>query len=182
MPQRPISDDEVQRVSSYMLGQAEKYSWLELWPRVVAGRIEFLDSIARVTPEQAAWKPAGDDWSIAEVAQHVLDGSRRTYELVEALSQGREPNTEAQAIGAVDPEKRDAQLEWGDLRNALVEDSITFASVTRNVPEPPNLERLVAHPFFGPLHGRAWFIFQRVHDQDHARQVAAIQESDGYPQ
>ena len=43
MPQRPISDDEIQRVSSYMLGQAEKYSWLELWPRVVAGRIEFLD-------------------------------------------------------------------------------------------------------------------------------------------
>ena len=26
MPQRPISDDEIQRVSSYMLGQAEKYS------------------------------------------------------------------------------------------------------------------------------------------------------------
>ena len=143
MPQRPISDDEIQRVSSYMLGQAEKYSWLELWPRVVAGRIEFLDSIARVTPEQAAWKPAADDWSIAEVAQHVLDGSRRTYELVEALSQGRAPSTETQAVGAVDPKKRDAQLEWGDLRNALVEDLITFANVTRNVPEPPNLERLM---------------------------------------
>ena len=40
-------------------------------------------------------------------------------------------------------EKRDAQLEWDDLRNALVEDSITFANVTRNVPEPPNLERLM---------------------------------------
>ena len=40
-------------------------------------------------------------------------------------------------------EKRDPQFEWGDLRNALVEDSITFANVTRNVPEPPNLERLM---------------------------------------
>lgn len=182
MPQRPISDDEIQRVASYMLGQAEKYSWLELWPRVVAGRLEFLDSIARVTPEQAAWKPAENDWSIAEVAQHVLDGSRRTYDLALSLSQGREPTLEAQAIGAVDPERRDAQLEWGALRDALTLDSIQFSQVVRDAPEPPNLERRVAHPFFGPLHGRAWFMFQRVHDQDHARQVAAIQESDGYPQ
>ena len=181
MPQRPISDDERSRVADYMLGQAEKYTWLELWPRVVAGRLEFLNAVARVTPEQAAWKPAEDDWSIAEVAQHVLDGSRRTYELVEALSQGRKPNTEAQAIGAVDPERREAQLEWPDLLNALTEDSITFAGVTRNVPEPPNLERRVAHGFFGPLHGRAWFLFQRVHDQDHARQVAAIQAQNGFP-
>ncbi len=181
MPQRPISGDERQRVAGYVLSQAEKYTWLELWPRVVAGRLEFLNSIARVTPEQAAWKPAEDDWSIAEVAQHVLDGSRRNYELVEALSQGRRPNTEAQAIGAVDPERRDAELEWPELLNALAEDSITFAGVTRSVPEPPNLERRVAHPFFGPLHGRAWYLFQRVHDQDHARQVAAIQAQDGYP-
>ena len=41
-------------------------------------------------------------------------------------------------------EKRGAQLGWGDLRNALVEDLITFANVTRNVPEPPNLERLMS--------------------------------------
>ena len=173
--------EERQRVTSYMISQAEKYTWLELWPRVVAGRLEFLNAISRVTPEQAAFKPAADDWSIAEVAQHVLDGSRRTFELVEALSQGRAPTGEAQAIGAVDPERREAELEWDALRQLVVLDSIEFATVTRNVPEPPNLERTVAHGFFGPLHGRAWYIFQRVHDQDHARQVAAIQALDGYP-
>ena len=71
MAQRPIPDEERERVRSYMLNQAEKYTWLELWPRVVAGRLEFLNAISRVTPEQAAFKPAADDWSIAEVAQHV---------------------------------------------------------------------------------------------------------------
>jgi len=181
MPQRPMRDDERQGVADYLLNQAGKYSWLGLWPRVVAGRIEFLNAIARVAPAQAAWKPAADDWSIAEVAQHVLDGSRRNYELVEALSQGRQPNTEAQAIGAIDPARREAELEWPELLDALAEDSISFAGLTRSVPEPPNLERRVAHPYFGPLHGRAWYLFQRVHDQDHTRQVAAIQAHEGYP-
>ena len=181
MPQRPIADDELQRVRGYMLGQAEKYSWLQLWPRVVAGRIEFLDSIARISPEQAAFKPADDDWSIAEVAQHVLDGSRRTLDLVRSLSQGREPTEEAQALGAVDPERRAAQLDWAQLIEALQDDSVAFSQVVRDVPEPPNLERFVDHAFFGPLHGRAWFVFQRVHDIDHTNQVKAIQTVDGYP-
>ena len=175
------SAEERTRVSAYMTSQAEKYTWLELWPRVVAGRLEFLNAISRVTEEQAAWKPSADDWSIAEVAQHVLDGSRRTFELIQSLSQGRTPNLTAQEIGGVDPEKRDAELSWEQLLSALTEDSITFATVTRDVPEPPNLERTAEHGFFGHLHGRAWYLFQRVHDQDHARQVAAIQEQDGYP-
>jgi len=173
--------DEIARVRSYMLAQGEKHSWLALWPRVLTGRIQFLDAVARVSSEQAAFKPADSEWSIAEVGQHVLDGSRRNQELVRSLSQGRDPDTEAQAIGAIDPQRRAADLDWLDLLDALRDDSVTFAQVVRDVPEPPNLERLVEHPFFGPLHGRAWFVFQRVHDIDHANQVAEIQAAPGYP-
>ena len=37
------------------------------------------------------------------------------------------------------------------------------------------------HPFFGDLHARAWYLFQRVHDQDHAQQVLTNKTIDGYP-
>ena len=181
MPQRPLPQDEIQRVSSYMLSQGEKYTWLELWPRVVAGRIEFLNTLNRVTPEQAVWKPAPDDWSIAEVAQHVLDGSRRVADLVANLSNGREPSASPQGIGAVDPAQREADMPFPALVTALLEDSRIFSNVIEGLPEPPAFEPTSPHGFFGELHGRAWFIFQRVHDIDHANQVNAIKETAGYP-
>ena len=181
MPQRPIADEERQRVSGYMLSQGEKYSWLDLWPRVVSGRIEFLNSINRVTPEQAAWKPAEDSWSIEEVAQHVLDGSRRVASLVTDLSNGREPTATPQGIGAVDPAQREADMPFSDLVTALLDDSRIFANVIEGLPEPPAFAPTSPHGFFGELHGRAWFVFQRVHDIDHANQVAAIKETEGFP-
>ena len=49
------------------------------------------------------------------------------------------------------------------------------------LPEPPSYVPTSPHGFFGELHGRAWFIFQRVHDIDHANQVNAIKETEGYP-
>ncbi len=181
MPQRPIPDEERQRVSGYMLAQGEKYSWLDLWPRVVSGRIEFLNSLNRVTAEQAAWKPAEDSWSIEEVGQHVLDGSRRVASLVTDLSNGREPTASPQGIGAVDPTQREADMPFPDLVTALLDDSRIFANVIEGLPEPPAFAPTSPHGFFGELHGRAWFIFQRVHDIDHANQVAAIKETEGFP-
>jgi hypothetical protein len=35
--------------------------------------------------------------------------------------------------------------------------------------------------FFGPLHCKAWYLFQRVHDIDHANQINAVKEAPGYP-
>ncbi len=181
MPQRPISNDEISRVSSYLLGQGEKYSWLELWPRVVAARLEFLDTLNRVSAEQAAWKPGDNDWSIEEVAQHVLDGSRRNADMITNLSYGRDPNLGPQGIGAIDPAQRAADLDWPDLVNALLDDSRGFSNVIDGLPEPPAFEPRPAHPYFGQLHSRGWFVFQRVHDLDHVNQVNAIKETNGYP-
>lgn len=181
MPQRPIDQDEVQRVSSYLLGQAEKYTWLALWPRVVAARLDFLGTLDRVSAEQAAWKPGAADWSIEEVAQHVLDGSIRNADLISRMAFGEEPNLSPQEIGAIDPAQREAQLGWDDLVNALRDDSRRFANVIDGLPEPPAFEPTRAHPFFGPLHARGWYMFQRVHDLDHVNQVNDIKATEGYP-
>ena len=173
--------EEIARVSSYMLAQGEKHTWTALWPRVVQGRLDFLAAIDRVSAEQAAWKPNPDDWSIEEVAQHVLDGSKRVANLIVNLSQGREASLSPQEIGAVDPAQRPADAAWPQLVDALIDDSRAFANLIEGLPEPPAWQPRAAHPFFGELHGRAWYLFQRVHDIDHANQVKAIKAADGYP-
>ena len=167
---------ERERLQGYLLAQAEKYSWLELWPRVVGGRLEFLDVIRDVSEEQANFAPGGEQWSIAEVGQHVLDSSRHVAQLVQQLANGKDS-----AHGDADPDRAPASLPWPRLREALLEDSLAFAGLIRDLPEPPAFEPRVEHTFFGGLHARAWYLFQRVHDQDHARQALAIKEAAGYP-
>ena len=68
-------EEERQRVSGYLLSQGEKYGWLELWPRVVQGRLEFLEAIRDVNEKQGEFRPGEGDWTIREVAHHVLAGS-----------------------------------------------------------------------------------------------------------
>jgi len=168
--------DEVSRVRGYLLAQGEKYSWLKLWPRVIAGRLEFLDAIADVSSEQASFQPGGDVWSIAEVGHHVLQGSVNVQKLVQRLASG-----EAAPAGNVDPPRGPAQAPWDSLTHSIREDSVNLAALIDGLPEPPPFDAMAPHSFFGDLHARAWYLFQRVHDQDHAQQVLANKIIDGYP-
>ena len=172
------SDDDRERVRSYLLGQGEKYSWLELWPRVVGARVALLDAVSGVSEEQAAFHPAEGDWSIAEVVHHVVGGSRGTARVIERLAEGETPPETVRT----DPAREPAGASFEELRRDLAADSVNFASLASRLPEPPSLEGTHPHMFFGDLHCRAWYLFQRVHDQDHAGQIAAIQQAAGYPE
>ncbi|HAC19153.1 MAG TPA: hypothetical protein DCF78_11340, partial [Dehalococcoidia bacterium] len=46
----------------------------------------------------------------------------------------------------------------------------------------PSLEIEARHTFFGQLHARAWYLFQRVHDLDHAQQIDKNKRDAGYPE
>src|SRR6266851_1287860 len=81
--------DEFARARSYLLTQGEKYDYVEMWPRVVSTRLQLLEALDGVGDAQAAFKPSPDDWSIREVALHVLNGSRSVQQVVEALAAGR---------------------------------------------------------------------------------------------
>ena len=168
---------ESARVSSYLLAQGEKHNWLELWPRVVKGRLDFLDAIAGVSQEQAEFHPDSGDWSIAEVAQHVLTSSQAVAGLIEALVDGRP----GPSVDRADRARELASASLAELRRELLRESIAFSAIGARFPDDASLEPTAPHPFFGELHCRAWFLFQRVHDQDHARQVHAITQAAGYP-
>lgn len=169
--------DERRRIAGYLRSQGEKYGWLELWPRVVQGRLEFLDSIGDVSPRQADFRLQDGAWTIREVAHHVLTGSRAVAETIERLARG-------EAAGSVrwtDPAKEPAAASLAGLRREILADSVVFSNLATRFSDDVSLQPTAPHGFFGPLHCRAWFIFQRVHDQDHARQVLAIKQAGAYP-
>ncbi len=175
MTQSETTNPEFERVRGYLVGQAERRNWIELWPRVVGPRTEFLDEIAGVSEEQAAFKPSPDDWSISECVQHAFQASKGTLELIEGMAAGGHPDRDP------DPPLDPKEVRFDDLRQEFIAHSSEFAGVLGRLPADPNLEVTSPHMFFGPLNSRAWFLFQRVHDIDHHNQIKAVKEAPGYP-
>ncbi|MBM3140202.1 MAG: DinB family protein [Chloroflexi bacterium] len=171
-----MQQEEIDRVRGYLLSQGEKRSYVELWPRAVAARLQVLDALEGVTEEQASYVPAPGEWSIREVALHVLNGSRRTQQVVAVLAAGKPATSEN-----VDPPREATDLSIEELRRQLLRDSVDWSVLTDRLPEKPSFDAMARHQFFGELHSRAWYLFQRVHDIDHANQIAAVKQASGYP-
>ncbi len=173
-------DDEQARVRSYLLAQAAKYDLLDLWPRVVAQRTAFLQALDGVSDEQARWRPPtgkGESvWSMLEVAQHLLTWSENVVEIVEATARGGTAATLPVGYLAADPATTLTQV-----RRALAETSVRLASLPQRLPAVPDKTATAEHPDFGALDHRAWFLFLRLHDADHLRQVEALKQADAFP-
>jgi hypothetical protein len=168
--------DETQRVRSYLLAQGERHTFAELWIRLVKARISVIDAVDGVTQRQADFRPEPDEWSISEVVHHLLTSSGRVAELVTALSSG-----ETIASGRIDPLREETSLTIQELRAKLLEDSIAWSALTAKLPSSPDTVHTAPHSFFGELHARAWYLFQRVHDLDHAGQIGKNKAAPGYP-
>jgi len=168
--------EEQQRVRGYLRTQGEKYSWYELWRRLIGARLALLDSLDGVTDEQAAFVPAEGEWSIDEVAQHVVKGARNNAALVERLAKAQQPDSTE-----VEPARAPAEMSISELREELLKNAVDFASLPARLPEPPSFELEAPHVFFGDLHCKAWYLFQRVHDVDHTGQINAAKAAPGYP-
>lgn len=168
-------NNETDRVRHYLRSQGEKYPFTELWLRMAKARLQLLDTLEGVSDEQAAFKIDENEWSILEVLNHVVTSSGRVADLIEELANGRpRPSRD------VEPPRETPDSTISEMRSLLLEDSLAWAALTQRLPEPPSFEE-ADHPFFGGLHSRAWYLFQRVHDLDHAQQIVKNQQAAGYP-
>ena len=158
--------DEVERVRSYLLSQGERYTFAEIWVRFAKARIALIDAVTDVDQEQADYRPDAEEWSISEVLNHVVASSGRVSEIVDALANGASTSP-----GNIDPPREETALSIEELRKRLTQDSLRWSALVERLPSAPSTELTAPHPFFGQLHARAWLLFQRIHDLDHAGQV-----------
>ncbi len=178
MGMRVTSDQQAEfdRLNSYLNGQGERNSHSEIWPRAVKARMELLDCLAKVSEEQAAWSPSAEDWSIKEVALHILNSSRSVRRIVQALSAGETADS-----SNIDPPRKTTDAPVAQLAEQLRDDGIEWTVAIAALPQTPPLEPRANHSMFGDLHARAWHLFQRVHDLDHMNQIEAVKQAEGYP-
>ncbi|MCC6237020.1 MAG: DinB family protein [Dehalococcoidia bacterium] len=169
---------EQEQVRAYLLAQTRDAAWLGLWPRVLQTRLELLEALRGVTAEQARFSTGDGAWSILEVASHLLEYSTSVRATIEALAQGRQPAA-APVLSVLTPPSDDARLTA--VRDDLIRDAIALSALVASLPDDISLDVTVEHDWFGPLHAKAWFLFQRVHDMDHLRQVTSLKAAEGYP-
>lgn len=169
---------EQEQVRAYLLAQTQDASWLELWPRVLQARLELIDALRGVSNEQARFRPAVEEWSILEVASHLLEYSSSARDTIAALALDRQPAT-APVLSVLSAPTASERLDA--VRAGLIRDAVALTTLIGSLPDDASLDVSVEHDWFGPLHARAWFLFQRVHDQDHLRQIASIKTASDYP-
>jgi len=186
MPESGPTQDQRDRVRSYLLGQAESKSFPELWPAVETARSALLVEVEGFCEKQAGFKPpvssaegSSDSqagWSILEVLRHVLFEEEDVWRQIAALAAGR--RTEGKLIGRL-AGREEASLP--QVLQDLREVRAGLLSGVEALAGSENLDATAPHPWFGELNCRAWFLFQRVHDGDHTRQVQKIKSHPAFP-
>ena len=163
-------NEEQQRVRGYLQTQAAKLSVVELTEKVRSDMDQLHAAAAGVAAERFCDRPAAQEWSANEVMAHVLDGAKSVSgSIVAVLDRGATPGPLFDRIEKTD-DRRTADEWWSAL---VVEREALFQRVKAATGDE-HLDVTWQHPFFGPLNWREWLLFLRIHDLDHARQIAAI--------
>jgi hypothetical protein len=172
MTTKELTEDQ-QRVHGYLMSQGEKYSWLELWPRVLSPRLQLIEALDGLTTEQAEARTSADEWTIMEGLRHEIAVTRATLHNVERLA--------GVSVSDATQERDPEELSLEELRRELILNGTQFGTLAAALPEDAPLEPTAPHGNFGDLHCRAWYIFQRIHDVDHVNQFHSIREAPEFP-
>jgi len=170
-----VTEDARQRLVSYLAHQASKDVPV-LVELVEEQRARLLGLLDGVSEEQAAFRPAPDQWSIADVLRHVIAAEEGVARIVESLARGTVPDGQ-RALGSQIPDEGQPLPSLVERLRAARRDLVARV---RGWPASPDLAATFEHPFFGPLNCKGWLAFQRLHDADHILQLEQIKAAEGY--
>jgi hypothetical protein len=171
-----VTEDARQRLVSYLEHQASKDVpvLVELIEEQRATLLALLDGVSE---EQAAFHPASDQWSIADVLRHVIAAEEGVARIVGSLARGVVPE-ERRELGSHIPDEGQPLARLIERLHASRADLLARI---RGWPASPDLAATFEHPFFGPLNCKGWVAFQRLHDADHIGQLQQIKAAEGWP-
>ena len=165
-------NEEESRIHSYLLSQGQKYSFMELLPRVIKARLVLLDEVNGLDQNSADFIVSETEWSISEILHHVSISEIRVRNLIQSLTEGNEVDTLN-----IDP-PREAAVKSLDIQiEELTHGLVQWCIMAETLPKYAPVNFTAKHGFFGDLHAGAWFLFQRVHDLDHANQVKSVKSN-----
>ncbi len=164
--------------------------------RLQQSRTKLLDAVANLTPEQWKFRPAPDQWSIADCVEHVVMVEKRILKLIAKVLSSPAPDEkpvvpadddlERNAVERINrftaPEALHPKQNWPDTSQLLSEfeqaraRSLQFASET----QADLRNHFYDHLFFGPLDCYQWMRLIPVHCDRHCSQVEEIKAGQNF--
>jgi len=144
---------------------------VELWPTVAAARAVFLGALEGVSEADARRHPGGveAEWSVLQVAQHVLGWTLNVDEVIESAARGvAVPKHPRGHLPAASPGT------LAEVRAALTLASARFLALAERVPEAADEALTVNDEVYGDLNYAGWFARCAAHDAGHLEQVLAV--------
>jgi hypothetical protein len=175
----------------------------EIVDKISAERGSLLDSVAGLSESQLDYKPAEDQWSIADILHHLALADEANVKLAGLfLRQSREQgfasdaSPDASVLDCMDKHK-DALTST----RAKAPDRVTPLS---HLPAAESMARLRAsrekllesmrqlaafdlnyasfpHPLLGPMNAYQWFVLAGFHETRHTAQIERIKSGEGFP-
>lgn len=156
-----------------------------------------LDTVAGLTPEQWNFKPAPDQWSIAECVEHLAisetAGLARYQRMLAApAAPGKNSAlTDEQIAGKVvdrtqkfnAPEMIAPSHRWSDPLEAIqqLKESRNQSIAQIRAAGDDLRSYFSTHPAFGDLDALQWMVLRAGHTERHTAQIKAIQASPDFP-
>ena len=120
--------------------------------------------------------PAADEWSAAQVLEHILLSLQRNRERLDVLYRGEPYTGPVQTAGQL-PEQ--PQASFSALRDAFVAEAAALYDFLMAADSARNLQGTAGHAAFGDLNWLQWASYLHLHARDHADQIEAIRAAVG---
>ena len=163
-------------------------------------RERFMAAVSNLTEAQVNFRPDENQWTIAEIVEHVSivnDGFLRlTHKLLkEAESAPRPPKPDLNLGHTSLDENGQQQGQFqapervrpqGDAR---IEDSLAkmrasldgLAEIRSRLEAVDLSEQMFPHPFLGPINAYQWMVLLGEHEDRHRGQIERLKATAGYP-
>ncbi|MGB2693946.1 MAG: DinB family protein [Dehalococcoidia bacterium] len=135
---------------------------------------ELLAIYSSASEEQAQRKPAPDEWSLHELAVHTVFTERLIAKLIHHIARSSVPPAEDLEGAGIGMMPQDDSRSYRQVLDDLRRTNSDLRDAVRDLPDAPDTEMTLPHPFFGPLSCLEWAGFQRVHDLDHIQHAHKI--------
>src|SRR5262245_51506565 len=162
------------RVLGPMLGLTDdqlKRSVCESYSRLSA-------TLESLKPEQAVWQPRGEEWSAAQVGDHVALGTGVLGNIISLLAKGRPV---ADEDWDPPPQFRGDASDVKDVTRRLRDLPAAAVQIFDEAARTNRLDVKANNSMFGDLNWREWYCYLVVHAQAHTEQVEKLQASLGFP-
>jgi DinB superfamily len=161
---------------------------------------QFMTAVSNLSESQANFRPDENQWTIAEIVEHVSivnDGFLRlTHKLLKEAESTPRPPRDDLNLGHTSLDENGQQQgpfqapervrPRGDAR---IEDSLAkmrvsldgLAEIRLRLEAVDLSEQMFPHPFLGPINAYQWMVLLGEHEDRHRDQIDRLKAAAGYP-